>query len=134
MALFSLLLGVVGLVACGRSAALRAHTYPPDFRYLERKDVHAAMGELTDAVIALNAALRGGEPVDRDHVVELLGQLHGSVQSLGAPGSRSNHPLIDANLELLRQDVERARLAAQANPPNYYLAGSVSGACFYCHH
>ena len=30
-------------------------------------------------------------------------------------------------------DVQRARRNAEANPPRYYLAGRVSGACVNCH-
>jgi len=32
-----------------------------------------------------------------------------------------------------RRDIEMARLAAERDPPNYFLAGSVAGSCSYCH-
>lgn len=39
---------------------------------------------------------------------------------------------ISANVDLLRQDIQQARKAAERDPPNYFYAGAVSGACLYC--
>ena len=36
-------------------------------------------------------------------------------------------------LRTLADDLRAARTAAEHDPPNYFLAGSVSGACLYCH-
>jgi hypothetical protein len=47
--------------------------------------------------------------------------------------SQSNHPRIQEHAPHLRADLDRALLAVKKDPPNYYYAGVVSGACTYCH-
>jgi hypothetical protein len=66
-------------------------------------------------------------------VGSLLAGMEEAAASLGPAGWPSNHPQIGANLDRLWRDIEHARRAAEREPPNYFYAGVVSGACLYCH-
>jgi len=126
----------VAILGCrGSASRIRAYTYPPDFRYIEQHELSSAMGRLAVAVERLNALLRTtgtGEPAVRNAVVEQLGEVQ-SVAGQLTGGVGTNHPWLDRNLDAFRQDIALARRAANHEPPNYYLAGSVAGACGYCH-
>jgi hypothetical protein len=66
--------------------------------------------------------------------VELLRAMEQVARALGSDEVRSNHAKLDLGSDAFRERLAAARRAAQRDPPDYYLAGSVSGACRYCHH
>ncbi len=69
----------------------------------------------------------------RQEVLDALIRLQAHAAELGEPSYRLAHPEIDQHLAQLRADIERAMAAATREPPNYYLAGSITAACSYCH-
>lgn len=73
----------------------------------------------------------GADQYPRSQIVLLLSDMEQTAQQLH-PDS-SNHPELAGGLEALAEDLHAARLAVEHEPPSYYLAGSVSGACGYCH-
>ena len=124
--------------ACFHDVAetLRQHTYPPSFNYVTQEQLKSAMWQLAHDTYELDGILRegaegGGYPHQR--ILGLLASMEDAAGSLGPGEWPSNHPQIGANVDRLRQDIQHARRAAERNPPNYYYAGSVSGACLYCH-
>jgi hypothetical protein len=135
---FAAIAALSALCACaGLAREVREYTYPRDFEYLTEDEIHSAMGRLALHVRALDALLaegtaRGG--AQRDRVVELLRAMELETRELGSGDARSNHPKLDEGIDAFRERVASARREAQADPPNYYLAGTVSGACRYCHH
>ena len=65
-----------------------------------------------------------------------LGHLKGmelAILDLNRSGWPTNHPLVDANRSTFLRDIKIAREAISREPANFLLAGSVSGACVYCH-
>ena len=95
------------------------------------------MGQLALHVRELDALLAESEErrtVSRDQVVERLRAMQGLARTLGSGEVRSNHPMLDEGIDAFRGRLGAALRAAQRDPPNYYLAGTVSGACGYCHH
>lgn len=136
MRIFSMILAMLLLSSCGDVATnLRRHTYPPGFRYVTREQLDSSMWQLAHAVRGLREALRE-QPVDakrRAEIIQLLQMMDLATKDLSSHGWPSNHPLVDANLDALRADIAQARRAVEWNPPNYVLAGAVSGACMYCH-
>ena len=134
-----LLIGLIAAVSweCSGSAArVRGHTYPPDFRYISPDELSSAMGRLAAGVEHLDELLRFGGTESHEvqaKVVQQLGELAGIAAGLNAGGMGTNHPWLDHNVGEFRRDVELARRAAAHDPPNYYLAGSIVGACGYCH-
>lgn len=130
-------IAIAAAMGCGGSAQrLRGYTYPPDFRYIAPHELSTAMGRLALAVDRLDDLLRPG-PAGGDalqaQVVGQLRELAGIASELTAGSVGTNHPWLDHNIESFRLDVELARRAATHDPPNYYLAGSIAGACGYCH-
>jgi hypothetical protein len=125
------------LAACsGLTARVRRHTYPPSFNYITQEQLHSTMWQLAQAVNNLDHIIHEPGVMDQERRVEvarLLVLMERATGELGGHGWPSNHPLIDANLSAFRADIVNARRAVEGNPPSYVLAGSVSGACMYCH-
>lgn len=135
-------LGFVLLVASGASCqsrladSLRQTTYPPSFRYVPETELRSAMWLLGHQSLALRELLRGGAESgsdQRSQIVLLLADMEQTVEQLGPDPGSSNHPQLGEGLQTLADDLRAARTAAEHDPPNYFLAGSVSGACLYCH-
>jgi hypothetical protein len=125
------------LAACvGFPAWLRQYTYPPEFNYITQEQLRSTMWQLAGQVRELKLLML--EPTStndpqRQKVVELLTTMEQTTSQLNTSGRPSNHPIIDHNLDALRRDIALARVAVEKNPPNYFLVGSVTGACVYCH-
>jgi hypothetical protein len=66
-------------------------------------------------------------------VVALLTAMHRTTTALSTQREYTNHPLIDQHLDKFQRDLDLARRAVEAEPPSYFLAGSITGACLYCH-
>lgn len=121
---------------CLRAEKIRQFTYPPDFKYIETSDVRSRMWTLAHSSRSLKALLAGnGALTSEQHaeVIRLLREMQTAAAQLDPPGQRTNHPLLDRNIEAFRRDVGLALRAADQDPPNYFLAGSVAGSCSYCH-
>jgi len=136
------LLAVVLLVASGAGCygqlaeSLRRTTYPPSFRYIPESELRSAMWLLGHQSLELRRLLRGESESGRDprsQIVLLLADMEQTVQQLGPDPWSSNHPQVGEGLKALADDLRAARTSAEHDPPNYFLAGSVSGACLYCH-
>lgn len=63
----------------------------------------------------------------------LLEQMKQETVKLGAGTQKTNHLFIDENIDQFKYDIEAARKAIADKPPNYYLAGRLSGSCIACH-
>jgi len=128
------------VVACGACSGeplerVRDYTYPPDLHYITKQQIRTTMGALAAQVDALDEIMwQPGGPTGKDQarVVEILSQMRTLARELD-PRAHSSHPRIEAHGARLRHDIERALAAARRAPPNYYYAGTVSGACTYCH-
>lgn len=117
-------------------ALVRRHTYPPNFQYITREQLHSAMWQLADHVRALDAVMRQPGPIDaarHAEVERLLLAMREDTSALQASGRPMNHPLIGEHLKTFQRDVSQALAGVEAVPPNYYLVGSISGACLPCH-
>jgi hypothetical protein len=133
-------LALAGLAcADGVAARVREHTYPPTFRYFTQAELTTTMLQLADLVSQIDRAMQG-PPLDdsaaearREQVDRLLGDMQRVTRLLGPGGWPSNHPVIGPNVEKFRLDLTAARRALRFDPPSYYLAGSISGACLHCH-
>jgi hypothetical protein len=135
-----LALAVAATVAIFRCAdtteTVRRVTYAKDLRYVDRKQIDAAMADLSRDVVALEALIGEKEappPEAQAEIVTLLASIEESAAALEGNGAFSNHATLDRNIESFRFDVQRAREAASRNPPTYLLASSVSSFCFQCH-
>ena len=115
---------------------IRQHTYPPDFKYIDQTQVQSAVWQLAADVTALDRVMRQSAPSDvarRGEVRRLLGAMDDATSALRTGGRPTNHPLIADHIEQFRRDLALARAGVDLEPPNYYLVGSVAGACLTCH-
>jgi hypothetical protein len=114
---------------------LRQYTYPPEFRYIERDDVRSTMRELAFHSRELNQLIKtsDGSQAQRAEIIMHLRAMEQAAEKLDQSGWPTNHPLIDMNLPNFRRDLKFAREAIEREPPNFLLAGPVTGACIYCH-
>ena len=93
------------------------------------------MRDLAMSALALDTRLRDKDRPQDELQEDVLGHLTAmelAAAQLDGPG-RATHPLIDQNLPAFRRDIAAAKAAAAADPPDYFLAGSVVGSCRYCH-
>jgi hypothetical protein len=117
-------------------ARLRARTYPPDFHYISTEQLQSAMWQLADSEAALDRTMRDPDldaTTRRRVVIDLLGRMQRAAEQLGPGALASNHPRVSRNVDAFRRDLRDAREAVEREPPSYFLAGSVSGACMHCH-
>lgn len=112
------------------------HTYPSDMVYIPDGEVEDAMLRLSRHVWSINDIFDSQEHIagyNRQRIIELLKNIEDEAYKLGAGARQTNHLLIDENIEEFRADVEKALQAVETDPPNYYLAGRLSGSCLACH-
>lgn len=124
------------VVACAHVASgVRQVTYPPDFRYITDDQLRSSMGRIAAGTARLDGLSRspGGLAEHRDEVVATLLEMERIVSRLNPSDLPTNHPLLNANLERLRQDIQEARMAAQRDPPSLGRAEAVPGSCLICH-
>jgi hypothetical protein len=130
------LLGSLSTACTDVPALLRRHTYPPNFKYIDRTQLRSAMWQLAEAATALDSVMRQPgaiDPARRAEALRLLTEMIAAASTLQTQGRPTNHPLISEHLEGFERDLVQARIGVEAEPPNYYLAGTVSGACLTCH-
>jgi hypothetical protein len=129
----SLLLQVLG---CADFAGwVRQYTYPPTFHYISTEQLRSTMWRLAYHSRELNQLLRSTGTIEshRKEILEHLGAMEQAATELNRTGWPSNHPLIDENRSNFLRDIKMAGDAIRREPPNFLLAGSVTGACIYCH-
>ena len=126
----------LALMGCADFARwVRQYTYPPEFRYLEGDEVRSTMRQLAFHSRELNRLIHASEgpQKQRNEMITHLRAMEEAAEKLDQSGWPTNHPLIDMNLPSLRRDIKFAREAIEREPPNFLLAGPVTGACVYCH-
>lgn len=119
------------------AARVRKHTYPPTFQYFTAAELQGTMWQLADLVSQLDAQMETSGSADdgerRAEVIRLLAQMERVSKALGPGGWPSNHPKVSRHVERFRLELAAARRAVELDPPSYYLAGTISGACLHCH-
>ena len=124
------------MAIAGSCAQVRKATYPPDFVYLEKKEVTSAMQKMAVSINKLHRMLSDTEYQQASKQQDVLTELdviESVTRSLRTGGSQSNHPLIDQHMDNFRDQLLVAKNAAQRDPPDYYPAGRLVGQCQGCH-
>jgi hypothetical protein len=134
----SLLLGSLLLQVLGCAdfpGWVRQYTYPPGFHYITDEQLRSTMWRLAFHSRELNRLMISSVTPEshREEILEHLDAMERAGRELNRTGWPSNHPLVDANRSSFLQDIRTAEEAVSRDPPNFLLAGAVSGACVYCH-
>ncbi len=130
---------VLQLLGCAEFAGwVRQYTYPPEFHYIDRAEVRATMHELAAHSRELSQLIKLSNSIDeplaqRTEIITHLRAMEQAAEKLDQSGWPTNHPLVDMNLPSFRRAIKFAREAVEREPPNFLLAGPVTGACVYCH-
>lgn len=117
------------------SAWVRQYTYPPTFHYITGEQLRSTMWRLAFHSRELRQLMTSPEETaaHRAEVLQHLRMMEQATSELNRTGWPTNHPLIDANRSSFLHDLRTAQEAVSRDPPNFLLAGAVSGACAYCH-
>jgi hypothetical protein len=124
------------LLGCADFAGwVRQYTYPPTFRYITDEQLRSTMWRLAFHSRELRKLMTSPEKTSahRAEVLQHLRMMEQATIELNRTGWPTNHSLIDANRSSLLRDIKTAQEAVSRDPPNFLLAGAVSGACAYCH-
>lgn len=130
--LIALILGTL-LAAC---AQLRKVTYPPDFVYLERKQVVSRMASMSlylrriDEILGDDTAISSAQ---QSEIIVMLNRIDDITDELGAGNVETSHLLVDEYIDAFKVDLNMAIRNASADPPNYFALGRLAGSCTACH-
>ncbi len=129
-------------------AKIRLLTYPPEFTYLDSNITKGVMHEMAISLSTLDQLVhQAADNADGGHYQPLiLAQLqnietlatsvssHSTGKTLaGDDRPMTNHLLIDEHIDDFIAQIMRAKLQTEAEPPNYYAAGQLTGSCNACH-
>lgn len=130
------------LTACGSNGGgdrFPGIANPPAFDYADgaelRSQMHRMAFELQQLDLAL-AAETSEREIDRgrqDVIVNHLQDIERIGSELREGDMSTSHTFLRNDMASFLSTVSRARRAAEDNPPSYYMAGRVSGACVNCH-
>lgn len=126
------------LLGCsnGMLETVRKVTYPPDFNYISRDTLTSTMQQFAWYTSLLDNALLDQQPVPQEqrlNAISILQKMENLSDQLGEENLSSNHNVVSFNISQFKQNIINARQAIEQEPPNYYLAGSVSAYCLNCH-
>ncbi len=116
--------------------SVRKVTYPPDFNYISQDEISGTMQQFAWYTQLLDNYLRDPARIteeQRQSAIDILRKMESLSLELGSEDLRSSHDLISENIDRFRYSIVEARNGLQQDPPNYYLAGSVSAYCLNCH-
>jgi hypothetical protein len=116
---------------------VEASTVPPDLGYIPPERVRSAMWVIAAEIEQLERQLDAPGALDpdtrREAVRTALLRMRTAARRLSEPGRTSQHPVLNQNLPLFIERVERAIRAVELDPPSYFRASTLAGSCFLCH-
>ena len=129
------------LQACSNGGSVNSRfpavANPPPFDYADGEELRSGMHELAfqlqllDQALGMESDLR--DPQAQDQIINSLETIERVGRQLSSVDMTSSHRFLRNDMEIFLSTVERAQRSAERNPPDYYMAGRVSGACINCH-
>lgn len=112
----------VVLAACGGSQVNVAPAVQP------------AMYRIADKLVSLDRAIEAADPAERQKsAVAAIDVIAEITRELATGKLRESHELMRDEIDGFLAEIDRAREAAAATPPNYYWAGKIHATCVRCH-
>lgn len=111
----------------------------PRFDTMPREVVHSAMWQLARGTERIQVVMRstpaGTLPGDeqRAEVLDALAAMEAIAATLSSEEAKSSHPMLARNVDAFAAEIATARRAVERDPPNYFWAGTIAGACAHCH-
>ena len=107
---------------------------PPTFHYITDEQLRSTMWRLAYHSRELHDLMTHEATTSkRAEVLQHLRIMEQATLDLNRTGWPTNHPLVDAKRSNLLRDIKNAQEAVSRDPPSFLLAGTVAGACAYCH-
>lgn len=135
-ALFVAISLAIGGCQNGVLKTVRKVTYPPDFNYVSGEELKSTMQSFAWYTTLLDNNLRDAGKVTREqrfNSIEILRKMEKLAVELGEASLSPSHQIVSHNIDQFRERIVDARRGLEQEPPNYYLAGAVSGYCLNCH-
>jgi hypothetical protein len=132
------LAGIVAVLsACGNMAPpVEYGLYPTDFSVGVDPVMSTGMQQLGYQLQQLDLALMGAHDQRPDlsqYASSILLEVERIAGFLQAEDISVNHLFLRDDMNSFLTDVRQAREHTSMSPPQYYLAGRISGACINCH-
>ena len=131
------LLVLFSVVACNSGGAgFPQIASPPPFDFADGEELRTRMHQLAFELQRLDLALMAGESSDTISQQQIVGSLQNIERIAGVLREGDinvRHTFLRSDMNGFISTVSRARMDAESNPPRYYMAGRVSGACVNCH-
>lgn len=131
-----ILLAIVTTLTIAGCAQIRELTYPEGFTYLEDKEVDALMRRMSQHITRLDQLVAEASLSDasqQQKIIDELNVLEDIATRLSGGHTQTNQFVISDHIEDFISDIGTAKMFANANPPNYYKIGNVTGGCSSCH-
>lgn len=130
------LLALITAVSIASCAQIRKLTYPPDFTYLEEKEVDNLMQKMSEGIVRLDQLVIEASTSDtaqQRKIVDELTSLEGIANRLSGGHMQTNRIVINDHIEQFISDLGTAKMFASTSPPNYYKAKEITNSCEQCH-
>ena len=116
-------------------AQIRKLTYPPDFTYLEKKEVDSLMRRMGESIGRLEQLVAKATPSDtsQQQIIAELSKLEGIAIRLSGGHTQTNQFVINDHIEGFISDIDTARMFANLDPPKYSKVADVTSGCTNCH-
>lgn len=131
-----LMLAMVIAASVAGCAEIRKLTYPPDFTYLEKKEVEALMHRMGESIGRLDQLVSTAQPSDviqQQSIIAELNKLEGIAIRLSGGHQQTNQIVIGDHIEQFISDIGTAKMFAKLDPPKYYKVDNVTSGCAECH-
>lgn len=116
--------------------AIRSASYPPNFVYLDEKQVRSTMHKLAISIGKLDTLLQQPDTLAisrKDDVLTELDTIIVATDGMAADASISSHRLITDNMGRFRHSVWQARAAVEQDVPDYAPTSQLVTQCLDCH-
>jgi len=133
-----LMLSLPVLVSCETSfGGVRATSFPPDLTYIPKERVQTAMWVLAAEIQELERVLSIRKQVETESqrvtVMAILERMRVAAQTLEEPGRSTQHPVLNENLDVFLNRLDRAKRSLDREPPDFFPSSTIAGSCYLCH-
>lgn len=125
---------VIGSIA--GCAQIRQLTYPPDFTYLEKKEVETLMQNMSAGIGRLDRLVNEASTSDvtqQQNILNELSSLERIATRLSGGHKQTNQVFINDHIEKFISEIGMAKMYASTVPPNYNKTKNIAYSCQQCH-